>query len=266
MTVERRLAALESSLSPTELVLRWLDDAHAFGDLEAYVRSLLTEPPSEGPLDRLYREAENSARAGLRGKRAEMADQLIRKALRETIFRFELVMRINVTAHDLLEREALIDAALSAHLALLTCTDRRARRADPRYLERFATLRDLLALRVRELRAEQDAWAVVEARYLDGHPAIFPHAVTAWDEQVKRTEALVDLADRLGTLDGCPAGEPADPEAGPARVTELVADLVAPAKATALEKVGEGEHSLAIAVAWLRPKLAPGKAGFPVAE
>lgn len=40
------------------------------------------------------------------------------------VFRVELVMRINVTAHDLLEREALIDAPLAAHIALLTCEDR----------------------------------------------------------------------------------------------------------------------------------------------
>jgi len=46
-----------------------------------------------------------------------------------------------------------------------------------------------------------------------------------------------------------------------ARAAELVADLVEPAKATALEKLDEGEHSLAIAVGWLRPKLAPRATG-----
>lgn len=39
----RRVAALETALSPTELVLRWLEEAHAFGDLESYVRSLLID-------------------------------------------------------------------------------------------------------------------------------------------------------------------------------------------------------------------------------
>jgi hypothetical protein len=41
-------------------------------------------------------------------------------------------MRINVTMHDRLEREALIDVALSAHLALLTTEGRQARRRDRR--------------------------------------------------------------------------------------------------------------------------------------
>jgi hypothetical protein len=52
-----------------------------------------------------------------------------------------------------------------------------------------------------------------------------------------------------------PPAEPADPDAVSARATELVADLVEPAKATALEKLGESERSLAIAIGWLRPKL-----------
>jgi hypothetical protein len=76
--------------------------------------------------DRLAREAAQGARTSQRGKRPEVVDAAIRSALRETVFRFEFVMRINVTVHDLLEREALIDAALSAHLALLTSL----RRAD----------------------------------------------------------------------------------------------------------------------------------------
>jgi hypothetical protein len=45
-----------------------------------------------------------------------------------------------------------------------------------------------------------------------------------------------------------------------------VADLVEPAKSTALEKLGEGEHALAIASSWLRPKLEPVGAVTDLAE
>jgi len=48
----------------------------------------------------------------MRGKRPELVDAAVRSALRETVFRFELILRINVTAHELLDREVLIDAAL----------------------------------------------------------------------------------------------------------------------------------------------------------
>jgi hypothetical protein len=40
-------------------------------------------------------------------------------------------------------------------------------------------------------------------------------------------------------------------------MTELVADLVEPAKASALEKLGEGKQAFGIANAWLRNKFAP---------
>jgi hypothetical protein len=255
MTLTRRIAAVETALTPTQLVLRWLDEAHAFGDLESYVRSQLAEPSAEGPLDRLAREAARGVRVSLRGKRPEVVGAAISIALRETVFRFDLVLRILVTTHELLDREGLIQAALSAHLALLTTEGRVERKRDTTYLERFATLRGLLLLRVTELRAAQEARAFVEGRYLAGHTALFPDAVTAWAEQLRNTETLADVGCRLAALDGVPPAEPPDPEAASARVTELVADLVEPAKTTALEKLGEGEQALDIAAAWLRRRI-----------
>ena len=257
MTLARRVDALETSLSPTQLVLRWLDEAHAFGDLESYVRSQLAEPSAEGPLDRLAHETVSGVRTSLRGKRPEVVGAAVASALRETVFRFDLVLRILVTTHELLDREGLIEAALAAHLALLTTEGRATRRRDATYLERFATLRGLLLFRHAELHAAQQARAVVEERFLAGHTALFPDAVKVWDEQVRSTQTLAELACRLAELDGVPPAEPPDPEAGAARATELVADLVEPAKTTALEKLGEGERAQGIAIGWLRPKLLP---------
>jgi hypothetical protein len=203
----------------------------------------------------LAHEAVGGVRASLRGKRPEVVDAAIRSALRETVFRFDLVMRILVTTHELLEREALIDAALSAHVALLTGEGRAAHRRDTTYPDRFATLRGLLLFRMAELRAAQEAREAVEARYLAGHTALFPDAVQAWDAQLRSTETIANLACRLAELDGVPPAEPPNPDTGSARVTELVADLVEPAKTTALEKLDEGRQAFTIATAWLRPKL-----------
>ena len=81
--------------------------------------------------------------------------------------------------------------------------------------------------------------------------------MTAWNEQLRSTETLADLAVRLAQLDGVPPAEPTDPEAVSGRVTGLVTDLVEPAKTTALEKLGKGEQALRIATAWLRAKMTP---------
>jgi hypothetical protein len=174
MTAERRLAKIEESLSPTQLVLRWLAEAHAFGDVPAYVVSLLAEDPPAAPLDRLAREAAHGARTSMRGKRPELVEVAVRSALRETVFRFELVMRINVTAHELLNREVLFEAVFASQLALLLVGEGGERLPDESHLHRLGQCRDLTALRVNELLATREACSTVEARYLDRHSALFP--------------------------------------------------------------------------------------------
>jgi hypothetical protein len=256
MALARRVAAIETSLAPTQLVLRWLVEAHAYGDIESYVASLLAADPPVAPLDRLAREAVSGARTSLRGKRPELVNAAVRSALRETVYRFEVVMRINVTTHEILEKEQLLDALFAAHLALLANETDKGR-ADPTYQERFATLRHLVAMRVGELQAAQNAREIVAERYLAGHDALFPQLAEAWQSQCAGTEEIADLAVRLAELDGVPAALPEDPEALSRRTTELVPDLVEPAKAEALEKLGEGQRALGIANAWVRTKLAP---------
>ena len=250
MTRRLRVERLENSLSPTGIVLRWLDEAHACGDVPAYVASLLAQDKPEMPLDRLCREASQVARTANRGKRPELVETAVRTALRETVFRFELVMRMNVTTHDILDREGLIDAALSAHLALTTGGGE-GRPKDGEWLGR---LRDLLAGRLEELMAAGQARSIVEKRYLDSHAALFPEVASAWSRQVEQTQTIADMAARLGELDGFQPAEPADPEALSLRTTELFADLVEPARADALEKLGEGRQALEIAIGWVRTK------------
>lgn len=62
------------------------------------------------------------------------------------------------------------------------------------------------------------------------------------------------MADRFAELDGLPPAAPPDPEGVAARVTALLADLVEPARSSALDKLDEGRQALAIATAWLRSK------------
>ena len=97
MTLSRRVAAIETALSPTQLVLVWLGEAHTFRNVESYVASLLAQEPPVSPLDRLVRQAERGARAANRGKRDDVVGAAVGSALRETVFRFELVIRINAS-------------------------------------------------------------------------------------------------------------------------------------------------------------------------
>ena len=262
MTVARRLATLEASLSPTQRVVRWLDEAHALGDLDAYVRSLLAGPPSAFPLDRLAWAARSATLTNLRGKPAALVSGAVRTALRETIFRFALVMRINVVAHEMIDREMLIYAVFAGQLALLASEDRKDRLADPVHLRRLALCRELTASRVTELLAAAEARSLAEARYLDGHAALFPDAVVVWAERLRLAEELAVMAAHLAELDGLPPAAPTDPDAVATRAAVLLADLVEPARVTTLEQLDEGRRALTIATRWLRAKLEPSRAGI----
>jgi hypothetical protein len=263
VTAERRLAKVEGALTPTQRVLAWLDEAHAFGGLGAYVDSLLDQPPEAFPINRLARQATSAARSALRGKPAETVDTGVRQALRATIFRFELVMRINVVTHEMIDREALIHAALTGMLAMLTSDDRPERLTNQSYPSRLAQCREVTASRVDELLAAEQARSVVEARYLDGHAALFPDDRSDWTERLVFARDLAVMADRIAELDGLEPAVPVSPDAMSARVAVLVADLVEPSRANTLDKLDEGRSALAIATSWLRSKRpsAPGYDG-----
>jgi hypothetical protein len=133
-------------------------------------------------------------------------------------------MRINVVAHEMIEQEALLHAVIAGQLALLVSDERTDRRADPACLRRVAQCRDLTALRVDELLAAQEACAMVEQRYLDGHAALFPDVVEQWAERLRFAQELAVMAERLAELDGVPPADPADPDTVPTRAAVLVAE------------------------------------------
>jgi hypothetical protein len=77
----------------------------------------------------------------------------------------------------------------------------------------------------------------------------------AWDEQVHSTKVIADMAARLAELEGSLPPVPPGPERLSHRTAELIADLVEPAKAAALEKIDEGRRAFGIATGWLRSRL-----------
>jgi hypothetical protein len=82
----------------------------------------------------------------------------------------------------------------------------------------------------------------------------------AWDEHVHSTKVIADMAARLAELKGASPPVPTRPERLSHRTAELVADLVEPAKAEALEKLDEGRRAFGIATGWLRTRMATGAA------
>jgi hypothetical protein len=113
-----------------------------------------------------------ATRTALRNKPPEVVNPAVRKALRETIFRFELVMRINVTAHETIDREGLLYLVFAGQLAMYGTEDRRE--DDNDCLRRIATCRDFCFDRVDHMLAEEEARSTVQARYPTGARPCFP--------------------------------------------------------------------------------------------
>jgi len=63
------------------------------------------------------------------------------------------------------------------------------------------------------------------------------------------------MALRLAELDGAEEPPPDDPAAFEARVAQLTADHVEPARSNAWDQLGDGHRAMSLAVRWIRPKL-----------
>jgi hypothetical protein len=254
VSLARRVANIEQVLTPVQLVLRWLDEAYAFGSLAAYSDSVLASAPSAMPLDRLCREADRSARARVASRDQEQIRRAVNGALVATVMRFELVMRINVLALEVLDRQVLLNALISAQTAVLLSEERRSRRADPIHQRRFGLVRDMARLRVAELAAGDEARRQAERRYLEGHPALFPETLAASSEALVEAARLAAFVTQAAELDGVAPIEPADPPIDEGRVAQLVADFVEPSRSNAYDKLGSGERAITIAAEWLTAK------------
>lgn len=225
MTLERRLAKVEGSLGPLEIVRRWLAEAHAYS-------AAMYPLGIEGlPLDRLIRHAREAVEADRSipyGERGEAA----RKAMRSVLFLFELALRTLTMAEETIGRETLRHAALTAHLGLVMSNDS----FFPSRAEGIASIREAAIRWANELRAIETAHRWVEQRGL--------------------SDGLVDLIARIASFeDGMPPAPADDPVAFEARVVRLVADHVEPARVKALDEMGEGRRAAAIAMRWLAPAL-----------
>jgi hypothetical protein len=93
------------------------------------------------------------------------------------------------------------------------------------------------------LRTEDAAYAALEARYLDGHRALFPDVGESWDQLVEMAERLAGLADDMhgayfSDTTGSASTQPLELHAL-STVDGRVSQLVDQARVTAFELLGE---------------------------
>ena len=84
MSVRRgRLRRIETALTPTQVAVLWLQEAHRFASMRAYAQWLAGQPDTAYPLHRLQDLAVPAVERAMKGADREERDQAVHAALRE---------------------------------------------------------------------------------------------------------------------------------------------------------------------------------------
>jgi len=272
VTAERRLAKLEGALSPKAATLLWLEEAQQFPSLPAYVDWLIEQPISAAPLERVPAQARAAAVEALRGQPRAAVREAAHQAIRDAIFLVELVLRLNSVAEETVRIEGLRYAALFWEMRALAAEAELARGrehpdADHTIAERWQAWREGSTGLAAGLFLKEEARALLERRYLEGTPTLFPDLAADWlrlCEQAERLAGLGDLVDvTAATVDGARRRRgraPGRPQidlhqlraAALEGAPDEAASLVDAARAAALDTLGDTDGVAAIAERRLR--------------
>jgi len=272
VTAERRLAKLEGALSPKAATLLWLEEAQQFPSLPAYVDWLIEQPISAAPLERVPAQARAAAVEALRGQPRAAVREAAHQAIRDAIFLVELVLRLNSVAEETVRIEGLRYAALFWEMRALAAEAELARGrehpdADHTIAERWQAWREGSTGLAAGLFLKEEARALLERRYLEGTPTLFPDLAADWlrlCEQAERLAGLGDLVDvTAATVDGARRRRgraPGRPQidlhqlraAALEGAPDEAASLVDAARAAALDALGDTDGVAAIAERRLR--------------
>ena len=270
MTAERRLAKLEGALSPKAAALLWLEEAHRFGSLPAYVDWLIDQPVSAAPLERVPAQVRAAALEALRGLPRELVRVSSHQAVRDAIFLVELVLRLNSVAEETIRTEGLRYAALFWEMRAITAeAELDAGSAAPQGRRtigrRWVAWRHGVSASMTNLHATKEARLLLERRYLDGRGALFPDLGRDWERLRESAERLAGQGDALrppkqGRRRAPRSAEiaPSDPGLDALRArarreaTALASRLVDDARAASLAVLGDAEGATSIAARQLR--------------
>jgi hypothetical protein len=249
----RRLGKIETSLTPTQAMVLWMDEAHRFPSMVKYADSLLDGPDNAWPLHRLTDQIEAATLEAMKGRSNREKDWAVKRAVRDVAFLFFVHQGANV-------RFLQEWRAMHLGVMLLAAGSRRLMPIGNSRSEGDDGRRDVWRSRAKvtlaELHGYREAMEMLSRTYLAGHGVLFHEAADGLEFCVKAAETLVEnynhevefsvrgrsAAERKRLLlDVEPLRKGVHKSA-----MELVEDIVALAKGEALELVGESERSRSV--------------------
>ena len=111
----RRLERVRTVVTPTQVVLLWMEEVHQFYSLRDWTLSLKGKPDGAYPLVRLPAQARAAVRQEMKGQAQDAVGRAVQSAERDAIFLFHLFANAN---RNVLEEQK----ANLYHLMLLCAT------------------------------------------------------------------------------------------------------------------------------------------------
>src|SRR4051812_14565572 len=237
-----------------------MDEAFAFESSSAYIRWLIDQPDEAAPFSRVPRMARAAARGATKGQPREVIASADDRALREALLHVALVIKLNSAADECNRVEGLRCSCLYFQIAALMndplFEDKPGRDADPeraaRLLSSWDITRRMVEREIELLRAEDAAYELLEGRYFDGRPALFPEIGEDFEALIEMGERLAGLAEDVTMAWSVPS-LPDTVLALPAAPTpdERSARIFDEARVAALEMLGERQRATAIMKRWV---------------
>jgi hypothetical protein len=250
---KRRLDKIEVSLTPKQVILLWLEEAHRHDTMKQYVHSLKQGPESAWPLAILPEKVATAVEQAMKGQPKQEVNRMARQAVRDVLFLFHLHQQVN---GKLMERQE----AFLYRLRWLRAELRRLRyqktvsqvspsgiRTGVPKSQDLTRWQKETELFLTELQGLHLALRTISKRYFDQHDLLFPALAEGLNYLVKAMEGLVemfneDLAPKKRARADVVAVEARARTVGSAQMVFLV-DM---AKAEALDAMGENSAAVAI--------------------
>ncbi|GEM_PF-6969160 len=195
MTLERRVAKVELTLTPAQAVVLWLEETLQHGSLRAYVHWLKEQPNSADPLVRLPRQVRQAVQDALKGYPKQHVAVAIERAERDVIFLYKLFMAVNARVLEARKADAL------GYLWLLERLRRLGDTPPAQLRKEAASWREHALPRAGEAYALAGAVEGLAERYFGGHTPLLPDEAEGLAQATQGWDALLAMyTDQLWKL------------------------------------------------------------------
>jgi hypothetical protein len=254
------LGKIESSLTPKQDVLVWLEEVAGCQNLEDVVVHLRNQPESTRPLERLPAQVRASIEHSMKGQGKERVRETALRAVRGVAFLIYLYRHANIRVVEDMRARVLLSGFLNERLLRLALQkgysiSRSLKAVLPRRTLQLDAGMEMdwihsCASFLRELYATRDAVNLIATGYFGGHEILFNDGSLVLDHLISETERSAELFNNV-ILDVKQMRKWIDPEEvhheSRKEAERIKAVVVCMAKSDALKFMGDDEGAKRLA-------------------